>query len=63
MTHADDEGTIYEYPKGSGIWWAQLPADEQGKRPKRRVAMPIPISPQLCTATGCGCCGRPGRHR
>jgi integrase len=38
MARADDEGTIYEYPKGSGIWWAQLPADEQGKRPKRRAA-------------------------
>ena len=37
MARADDEGTIFEYPKGSGVWWAQLPADAQGKRPKRRA--------------------------
>lgn len=37
MARADDEGTIFEYPKGSGIWWAQLPSDEAGKRPKRRA--------------------------
>lgn len=30
-------GTIYESPKGSGIWWAQLPPDEYNKRPKRRA--------------------------
>jgi integrase len=31
-------GSIYESPKGSGIWWAQLPPDDYGKRPKRRAA-------------------------
>jgi hypothetical protein len=33
-----NEGTIYESPKGSGIWWAQLAEDEFGKRPKRRAS-------------------------
>jgi integrase len=33
-----NEGTIYEYPEGSGIWWAQLAEDEFGKRPKRRAS-------------------------
>jgi integrase len=32
------EGSPYEYPKGSGIWWAQLPPDANGKRPKRRAS-------------------------
>lgn len=30
-------GSIYESPKGSGRWIAQLPPDEYGKRPKRRA--------------------------
>lgn len=30
-------GSIYESPKGSGVWWAQLPPDDFGKRPKRRA--------------------------
>lgn len=30
-------GSIYESPKGSGIWWAQLPPDDYDKRPKRRA--------------------------
>lgn len=34
---ADNEGTVYESPKGSGRWWAQLPADSDGKRPRRRA--------------------------
>jgi integrase len=34
---ASDEGTIFEYPVDSGIWWAQLPPDEYGKRPKRKA--------------------------
>ena len=34
----NNEGTVFEYPKGSGIWYAQLSADEvTGKRPKRRA--------------------------
>ena len=33
----NNEGAIYESPKGSGIWWAQLPADDQGKRPRRQA--------------------------
>ena len=35
---SNSEGTIFEYPEGSGIWWAQLPPDEQRRRPKRRAA-------------------------
>jgi integrase len=31
-------GTVYESPERSGIWWAQLPADDYGKRPKRRAS-------------------------
>ncbi len=34
---ANDEGTIFEYPEGSGVWWAQLPPDGYGKRPKRKA--------------------------
>lgn len=30
-------GSIYESPEGSGVWFAQLPPDECGKRPKRRA--------------------------
>src|SRR6266540_2773757 len=35
---ANTEGSVFEYPQGSGIWWAQLPPDEQGRRPKRRAS-------------------------
>lgn len=35
---SNDEGTIFEYPEGSGIWYAQLPPDAAGKRPKRRAS-------------------------
>lgn len=31
------EGTIYDSPKGSGIWWVQLPAGPDGRRIKRKV--------------------------
>lgn len=31
------DGAVFEYPEGSGIWWAQLAPDEQGRRPKRRA--------------------------
>jgi len=34
---ANDEGSIFEYPEGSGDWYAQLPPDEYGKRPKRKA--------------------------
>lgn len=34
---ANGEGTIYEYPKGSGIWYAQISL-EDGSRRKRRAA-------------------------
>jgi hypothetical protein len=38
-TRGNNEGGIFEHPKGSGIWWAQLPRDPvMGKRPKRRAA-------------------------
>src|SRR4051794_35196849 len=30
-------GSIYESPKDSGIWWAQLPTGDDGKRPKKRA--------------------------
>ncbi len=30
-------GSIFESPKGSGIWWCQLPPDDLNKRPKRRA--------------------------
>jgi integrase len=33
----NDEGSIYESPEGSGNWFAQLPPDSSGKRPKRRA--------------------------
>lgn len=29
------EGTIFQ--DKDGVWWAQLPPDEQGRRPKRRA--------------------------
>ncbi|HEU4323318.1 MAG TPA: site-specific integrase [Roseiflexaceae bacterium] len=29
-------GTVYEYPQGSGEWWAKLPRDEHGKQPKKK---------------------------
>ena len=32
---ANNEGTIFESPKGSGRWFAQLPPDLHGKRPKK----------------------------
>lgn len=35
---SNSEGTIYESPEGSGIWYAQLPPGLDGKRPKRRAA-------------------------
>lgn len=31
------QGTVYEYPPGSGIWYAKMPPDEAGKQPKWRV--------------------------
>jgi integrase len=31
------DGSVFEYPEGSGIWWAQLPEGPDGKRPKRRA--------------------------
>ncbi|NJO82281.1 MAG: hypothetical protein HC828_05365 [Blastochloris sp.] len=31
----NNEGTIFQ--DKDGVWWAQLPPDEQGKRPKRRA--------------------------
>ncbi len=31
-------GTVIEDPKGSGKWWAKLPAGPDGKRPKRLAA-------------------------
>jgi integrase len=31
----NNEGTIYQ--DKDGVWWAQLPPDEQGRRPKRRA--------------------------
>jgi integrase len=31
------DGAVYEYPEGSGIYYAQLPPDELGRRPKRRA--------------------------
>jgi integrase len=34
---ANGEGTIYEYPKDSGIWYAQISLDD-GSRRKRRAA-------------------------
>jgi hypothetical protein len=34
---ANGEGTIYEYPKGSGIWYAQISL-ANGRRRKRRAA-------------------------
>jgi integrase len=34
---ANGEGTIYEYPKGSGIWYAQISL-EDGSRRKRRAS-------------------------
>ncbi len=34
---ANGEGTIYEYPKGSGIWYGQISL-EDGRRRKRRAA-------------------------
>jgi hypothetical protein len=34
---ANGEGTIYEYPKGSGVWYAQVSL-EDGSRRKRRAA-------------------------
>jgi integrase len=38
-TRGNNEGAIYEWPEGSGIWYAQLPRDEEtGKRPKRRAS-------------------------
>lgn len=33
----NQEGTIYESPKGSGVWWAQLPAGPDGRRPRRKA--------------------------
>lgn len=33
----NNEGTIYESPKGSGVWWAQLPAGPDGRRPRRKA--------------------------
>lgn len=31
----DKAGTVYESPKGSGRWWAQLPKGPDGRRPKQ----------------------------
>jgi integrase len=31
----NNEGTVFQ--DKDGVWWAQLPPDEQGKRPKRRA--------------------------
>jgi integrase len=32
------DGSVFEYPEGSGVWWAQLKKGPDGKRPKRRAA-------------------------
>lgn len=32
---ANKEGSVYQ--DADGVWWAQLPADDRGKRPKRRA--------------------------
>lgn len=32
------DGTVYESPKGSGIWYAQLKEGPDGRRPKRRAS-------------------------
>lgn len=32
----NNEGTVFQDKEG--VWWAQLPPDDQGKRPKRRAA-------------------------
>src|SRR4051812_31737464 len=31
------DGSVFEYPEGSGVWWAQLKKGADGKRPKRRA--------------------------
>src|SRR5438045_1736549 len=31
------DGSVFEYPEGSDIWWAQLKKGPDGKRPKRRA--------------------------
>lgn len=32
---SNNEGTVFQ--DKDGVWWAQLPPDERGKRPKRRA--------------------------
>jgi hypothetical protein len=34
---ANNEGSVFQ--DQDGTWWAQLPADEQGLRPRRRAKM------------------------
>src|SRR4051794_19508432 len=32
------DGSVFEYPEGSGVWWAQLKKGDDGKRPKKRAS-------------------------
>ncbi len=31
------DGSVFEYPEGSGVWWAQLKKGADNKRPKKRA--------------------------